>query len=102
MYLVYIQKNIVDFLLLLTYKLPFVLKTDFHYDEVIDVDGSETYETARELATSDGIFLGASAAAAVLAAKEIALREENEGKKIVVILPDDGMKYLSTRMYRFD
>lgn len=81
---------------------PFVLKTDFHYDEVIDVDGSETYETARELATSDGIFLGASAAAAVLAAKEIALREENEGKKIVVILPDDGMKYLSTRMYRFD
>ena len=79
---------------------PFILKNNFHYDEVIDVDGTETYATARELAESDGIFLGASAAAAVLAAKKIAERPENEGKKIVIILPDDGMKYLSTNMYK--
>lgn len=79
---------------------PFIVGTNFHYDEVIDVDGKEAYETARELATSDGIFLGASAAAAVLAAKQLAQREENAGKKIVVILPDDGMKYLSMKMYK--
>lgn len=79
---------------------PFILKNNFQYDEVIDVDGTETYATARELAESDGIFLGASAAAAVLAAKKIAERPENEGKKIVIILPDDGMKYLSTNMYK--
>ncbi len=79
---------------------PFILKNNFHYDEVIDVDGTETYATARELAESDGIFLGASAAAAVLAAKKIAERPENAGKKIVIILPDDGMKYLSTNMYK--
>ena len=79
---------------------PFILQHNFHYDEVIDVDGTETYATARELAESDGIFLGASAAAAVLAAKKIAERPENEGKKIVIILPDDGMKYLSTNMYK--
>lgn len=79
---------------------PFILKNNFHYDEVIDVDGTETYATARELAESDGIFLGASAAAAVLAAKKIAECPENEGKKIVIILPDDGMKYLSTNMYK--
>lgn len=79
---------------------PFILKNNFHYDEVIDVDGTETYATARELAESDGIFLGASAAAAVLAAKKIAERPENGGKKIVIILPDDGMKYLSTNMYK--
>ncbi len=79
---------------------PFILKYDFHYDECIDVDGADVYETARELAQSDGIFLGASAAAAVYAAKLLAQRAENEGKNIIIILPDDGMKYLSTRMYR--
>ena len=81
---------------------PFLVKNHFHCDEVIDVDGTETYATARELAESDGIFAGASAAAAVLAAKKVALRPENAGKRIVVILPDDGTKYLSTRMYGAD
>lgn len=81
---------------------PFLVRNHFHCDEVIDVDGTETYATARELAESDGIFAGASAAAAVLAAKKVALRPENEGKRIVVILPDDGTKYLSTRMYGAD
>ncbi len=81
-------------------KHPFLMKYQFKYDEVIDVSGTEAYATARELAESDGIFLGASAAAAVLAAKQLAQRPENEGKNIVIILPDDGTKYLSTRMYR--
>ncbi len=78
---------------------PFLVKNQFQCDEVIDVDGSEAYATARELAKSDGLFVGASAAAAVLAAKKVAERPENEGKRIVVILADDGTKYLSTRMF---
>ena len=57
-------------------------------------------EKAREVAASDGVFLGASAAAALTAAKELALRPENEGKNIVAILADNGMKYLSTNMYK--
>ena len=81
---------------------PFIVKNNFEYDECIDVDGKDAYATARELAQSDGIFLGASAAAAVYAAKQVALRQESRGKRIVVILPDDGMKYLSTKMYRVD
>lgn len=48
----------------------------------------------------NGCFLGASAAAALTAAKELALRPENAGKNIVVILADNGMKYLSTNMYK--
>lgn len=79
---------------------PFIARTSFHYDECLDVDGADAYATARELAQTDGIFLGASAAAAVYAAKVVAEREENQGKNIVIILPDDGMKYLSTKMYR--
>lgn len=79
---------------------PFILRNQFKYDECIDVDGADAYATAREVAASDGIFLGASAAAAIYAAKSVALRPESEGKRIVVILPDDGTKYLSTKMYR--
>ena len=67
---------------------------------MINVSGVDAYETAREVAKSDGVFLGASAAAALTAAKQLALRSENEGKNIVVIFPDDGMKYLSTSMYK--
>lgn len=78
---------------------PFIVRHHFHYDECLDVNGSDAYATARELAQTTGLFLGASAAAAVYAAKEVALRPECAGKTIVVILPDDGMKYLSTRMY---
>ncbi len=79
---------------------PFVVRRNFKYDEVIDVQGEDAYATAREVAASDGVFLGASAAAALTAAKELALRPENEGKNIVVILADNGMKYLSTNMYK--
>lgn len=79
---------------------PFVLRRNFKYDEVIEVSGKDSYAVAREVAESDGIFLGASAAAALTAAKQLALRPENEGKNIVVILADNGMKYLSTKMYK--
>lgn len=79
---------------------PFVVRRNFKYDEVINVNGEDAYATAREVATTDGVFLGASAAAALTAAKELALRPENEGKNIVAILADNGMKYLSTNMYK--
>lgn len=81
-------------------KHPFVVRRNFKYDEVIEVTGTESYEVAREVAKSDGIFLGASAAAALTAAKKLALRPENKGKNIVAILADNGMKYLSTNMYK--
>lgn len=79
---------------------PFVLRRQFGFDEIINVSGEKAYETAREIAASDGIFLGASASAALTAAKELAARPENEGKNIVVMLADNGMKYLSTNMYK--
>lgn len=79
---------------------PFVVRRNFKYDEVINVKGEDAYATAREVAASDGVLLGASAAAALTAAKELALRPENEGKNIVAILADNGMKYLSTNMYK--
>lgn len=78
---------------------PFILNNNFRYDECLEVSGEDAYAAARELAGSDGIFLGASAAAAVCAAKKIAQRPEAKGKNIVIILPDDGTKYLSTKMY---
>lgn len=81
-------------------KHPFVVRRNFKYDEVINVNGEDAYVTAREVAASDGVFLGASAAAALTAAKELALRPENKGKNIVAILADNGMKYLSTNMYK--
>jgi len=79
---------------------PFVVKRNFKYDEVIEVTGKDSYSTAREVAESDGLLLGASAAAALTAAKQLALRPENAGKNIVAVLADNGMKYLSTNMYR--
>jgi len=81
-------------------KAPFIV--GFDYDECIDVKGEDAYATGREIATSDGVFLGQSAAAAVWAAKQVALRPENEGMNIVVALADNGMKYLSTNMYPLD
>lgn len=81
---------------------PFVVRRNFKYDEVIEVSGKDAYATAREAASIEGVFLGASAAAALTAAKELALRPENEGKNIVVVLADNGMKYLSTNMYKVD
>jgi cysteine synthase A len=78
---------------------PVFLK-DGVYDEYIDILTEDAYETAHELARYDGLFVGTSAAAATRAATALARREEFAGKNIVVIIPDDGMKYLSTPLYQ--
>jgi len=74
-------------------------KNDLKYDEVIIVSGADAYETGREIAKTDGIFVGESSAAALTAAKELAKRPENAGKNIVVVMADGGMKYLSKGMF---
>ena len=61
----------------------------------INVRAEEAYETAHEVLRAEGLFLGTSAAAV-----QVGRRPENQGKNIVVIVPDNGMKYLSTPMYR--
>ena len=66
----------------------------------INVRTEEAYETAHEVLRAEGLFLGTSAAAALHAAVQVGRRPENQGKNIVVIVPDNGMKYLSTPMYR--
>lgn len=69
------------------------------YDEVIDVTLADSIEKARALGTDEGILAGISGGAAVWAAAEVASRPENEGKKIVVIIPDFGERYFSTVLY---
>lgn len=69
------------------------------YDEVIEVEALDAYKAAREVAKSDGILVGTSSGAALFAATELAKRPENKGKKIVVIFPDTGLRYLSTNLF---
>ena len=68
-------------------------------DEVIAVSDEDAYLFGKEIAKSDGILVGISSGAALAAAKEIALRPENKGKNIVVILSDSGSRYLSVPDY---
>ena len=77
---------------------PSILNTDI-YDEVIAVADEEAYEEGRRFAKSEGILLGISSGAALKATSIIAARPENEGKNIVVLLPDSGDRYLSTPLY---
>jgi cysteine synthase A len=65
------------------------------YDEVLTVSDENAFDTARELAKTEGIFAGISSGAALYAARTLAKRDENEGKTIVVILPDTGERYIS-------
>jgi cysteine synthase A len=74
---------------------PEILNTEI-YDEIIQVEDQRAFELARQLATTEGIFVGISSGAALDAALQVALREENKDKVIVVILPDSGDRYLST------
>lgn len=74
---------------------PEVLNTAI-IDEVITVSNEDAFETARQLGKEEGILCGISSGAAAWAALEIARRPENEGKQIVVVLPDTGERYLST------
>jgi len=71
-------------------------------DEVFDVDNDDAIRTGRELARQEGLLVGISAGAAAFAASEIAKRPENQGKKIVALLPDTGERYLSTVLYAFE
>lgn len=77
---------------------PDILNTDV-YDEVFQVSNEDSEETARRLARQEGILCGISSGAAVFAALEIAGRAENKGKRIVVILPDTGERYLTTNLF---
>lgn len=69
-------------------------------DEVLMIDGDEAMAESRMLAKTQGILCGISAGAALLAAEQVGSRPENEGKRIVVILPDTGERYLSTELFR--
>lgn len=69
------------------------------YDEIIPVEDQDAFETGRTLARKEGVLVGISSGAAVWAATELAKRPENRGKRIVVLLPDTGERYLSTPMF---
>ena len=77
---------------------PEVLNTKV-YDEIITVRTDEAISAARSLAHTEGVLVGISSGAALYAATQVALREENRGKNIVVILPDTGERYLSTALF---
>ena len=77
---------------------PKVLNTGI-YDEIIPVSGDAAFETARALAQKEGVLAGISSGAATWAALQLAKREENAGKRIVVLIPSYGERYLSTPLY---
>ena len=68
-------------------------------DEIITVKTDDAYRTSREIAHNEGLLVGITSGAATFAATQLALRAENHGKRIVVILPDTGERYLSTPMF---
>lgn len=68
-------------------------------DEIIQVENEEAIEATREVATTEGLLIGISSGAAIHAAAKLARLPENEGKRIVVLLPDTGERYLSTGLY---
>lgn len=74
---------------------PDTLNTDV-YDEVIKVENEDAFATGKEIAKTEGILVGISSGAVLFAAKQLAARKENEGKTIVVLLPDGGDRYMST------
>ncbi len=71
-------------------------------DEVIDVENDDAIRTGRELAAKEGLLVGISSGAAAYAAAVVAARPENKGKRVVVLLPDTGERYLSTVLYAFE
>ena len=77
---------------------PDVLDTKV-YDEIIPVDNDDAFKLGKEMDRSEGVLVGISSGAALWAAIELAKRPENEGKNIVVLLPDTGDRYLSTPLF---
>lgn len=77
---------------------PEVLNTKI-YDEIIPVEDGDAFETGKLIGRSEGVLVGISSGAAAYAAIELAKRPENEGKNIVVLLPDTGDRYLSTPLF---
>ncbi len=78
--------------------IPSILNTEV-YDEIITVSGEEAYAAGKSLAATEGVLVGISSGAALHAATLLAGRPENQGKNIVVLLPDTGDRYLSTPMF---
>ena len=78
---------------------PEILNTEI-YDEVITITDEDAYAESRRFARTEGVLVGISSGAALKAATEIAKRPENQGKKIVVLLPDSGDRYLSTPLFQ--
>ena len=68
-------------------------------DEVLTVKTEDAFSMSKAFAKSEGLLVGISSGAALMAAKEIASRQENEGKKIVVLLPDSGERYMSVNLF---
>ena len=79
--------------------IPDTLNTSI-YDEIITIGNEEAMEMGRESARTEGLLIGISSGAALKAAIKLAQRKENEGKMIVVLLPDTGERYLSTPMFQ--
>jgi cysteine synthase A len=77
---------------------PDVLNTKI-YDEIIPVSNEDAFATAKEIGKSEGILVGISSGAAAFAAIKLAKRKENEGKTIVVLLPDSADRYMSTPLF---
>lgn len=77
---------------------PEILNTEI-YDEILPVSDEDAFAMGRQIGRKEGVLVGISSGAAVFAAVEIAKRPENEGKTIVVLLPDTGDRYLSTPMF---
>ena len=78
---------------------PQVLNTSI-YDEIITVTDEDAFESGRLIGKTEGVLVGISSGAALSAAIEVAKRDENNGKTIVVLLPDTGDRYLSTEMFK--